>query len=430
MSAERLSVESLENAALDSLFQQGLRLRLYVAPFIFLTSLLIFVWEPVTWRMVLTLGALGFVGARVLYEYRRSRRGGLRRERLTALVHVPAAVLLTVVVASGGVDSPIVVMMPLVAVFLTMFLHPRYGRAFAALGAVSMAVLVVVQQRGLVPELVPQVFGGGARVSATDAQLYTRAGFIVVGLAWAVAVGWVMRNGYRRAIQQALDAREDTLRMHTETTRTLTTLVAEIAHELKNPLASVKGLAQLVDKDVEGRAKERLEVLRREVDGMQEILESFLTFSRPVVPLDVAPVNVAQLAEQVIALHEGLGIGRGVSLRLNAKPEVTVRGDARKLQQVLINLVQNALEVTPDGGAIDVVVAPDGRGARVSVMDRGAGVADVERAFVAGHTTKEKGSGLGLTVSRLVARQHGGDVTLSARDGGGTIATLTLPEAP
>ena len=430
MSAERLSVESLEDAALDNLFQRGLRLRLYVAPFIFLGAVLILVWEPVTWRSGLALGALGFVAARVAFEFLRARSGGLARGRLSALLSVPAAVLMTVVVLSGGVDSPIVVMMPLVAVFLTMFLSPRAGQTFAAFGVLLTLTLAVVEQRALVPALMPVIFGGGPRGSATDALLYTRAGFVIIGLLWAVGVGWVMRSGYRLAIQKALDAREDALRTHDDTQRTLTTLVAEIAHELKNPLASVKGLAQLVDKDVDGRAKERLEVLRREVDRMQELLEAFLTFTRPLVPLDVAPVDLSALAEQVLALHEGLVSERGVTLRLNAKQALSVKGDARKLKQVLLNLVQNALDVTPTGGAIDVVVAPDGRGARISVMDRGPGVTDVERAFVAGHTTKEKGSGLGLTVSRLVARQHGGEVTLAPRDGGGAVATLQLPEAP
>jgi two-component system, NtrC family, sensor histidine kinase HydH len=70
-----------------------------------------------------------------------------------------------------------------------------------------------------------------------------------------------------------------------------------------------------------------------------------------------------------------------------------------------------------------------GEGATVSVMDRGPGALDLERVFEAGVTTKPHGSGLGLTISRLLARQHGGDVVLKARDGGGVIAELTLPGA-
>ena len=163
---------------------------------------------------------------------------------------------------------------------------------------------------------------------------------------------------------------------------------------------------------------------------MQEILESFLNFSRPLVPLDVAPVRLAEVVEQVAALHEGVARERGVTVRLDARPDVMVKADGRKLKQVIINLMQNALDVTPSGGAVDVVVGPDGGGAKISVMDRGPGVKDPERAFDPGVTSKENGNGLGLTISRLLARQHGGDVRLIARDGGGTVAVLTLPGVP
>ena len=119
-----------------------------------------------------------------------------------------------------------------------------------------------------------------------------------------------------------------------------------------------------------------------------------------------------------------------MEVRLDARPDVAVKADARKVKQVLINLVQNAIDVTAQGGSVDVVVGPEGRGAKVSVMDRGPGVADLERAFEPGVTSKAAGNGLGLTIARLLARQHGGDVRLSRRDGGGIVAELTLPGAP
>jgi len=317
-----------------------------------------------------------------------------------------------------------------VTVFLSPFLRPKYGIVFALVGTVVALVLTVVAHREWVSTFVPLAFGGGARGSATDLLLYTRATVIVLALWWAALLGWVMRRAYRSAIQRAVDAHGQLLETQDESTKTLTTLAAEIAHELKNPLASVKGLAALVDRDVSGKTKERVDVLRREIDRMQEILESFLTFSRPLVPLDVAPVQLAEVAQQVAAIHEGMASERGASIRLDVKPEVVVKADVRKVKQVVINLVQNALDVTPSGGAVDVVVTSDGDGARLLVMDRGPGVLDAERAFEPGVTTKEKGSGLGLTVARLVARQHGGDVRLLPRDDGGTVAELTLAGAP
>jgi signal transduction histidine kinase len=428
---QRLSLEQVEDAALEALLQRGVQLRIYAAPLVFLAAMVVVALDPASWRRWLVLVA--FVGAsvRVLYELAHARRFGFERKRLFRLVPVPATVLLLVVLMSGGVDSPIFVMAPLVTVFVSLFFRPAYGFLFAGLGTLVVLTALGIAATGALPDFMPEAFGGGPRGSATETMLYTRAAFAVVALWWASLIGLVMRRAYQSAIQRALDARDEVLRTHEASTKTLTTLAAEIAHELKNPLASVKGLAQLVDREVAApKEKERLGVLRREVDRMQDILEAFLTFSRPVVPLDLGPVQVGELLVEVLALHEGQARERAVTLRLDARPGLTVRADARKVKQVLINLLQNALDVTAPGGAIDLVVGPDGAGVRVSVMDRGPGVADEARAFEPGVTTKPNGSGLGLTVSRLIARQHGGEVRLLAREGGGAVAELTLPEAP
>ena len=423
----KLSLEEVEDAALETLFQRGVQLRLYVAPFIFLGAMSLLAWDPAAWRGWLVAMAITLAIVRLTVEFLRSRKEGLRRTRLATLLPVPATLLLIVVGASGGVESPICVMLPLITVFLCLFLRPTWGFVFAGAATVVVWGLTVIAWNEWVPNFIPAVFGGGPRLAGPAALLFTRAAFITIGLLWASVLGWVMRRAYRSAIQRALDARDELLTSHDDSTRSLTTLVAEIAHELKNPLASVKGLAALVDREAQGKEKERLTVLRREVDRMQEILESFLNFSRPLVPLDVASVRLAEVVEHVAALYEGVARERGVEVRIDARPEVSVKADARKVKQVLINLVQNAIDVTARGGAIDVVVGPEGAGAKISVMDRGPGVTDLERVFEPGVTSKDDGNGLGLTIARLLARQHGGDVRLIARDGGGVVAELSLP---
>lgn len=428
MNAERLSLESLEDAALDRLLDRGIQLRLYLGPPLFLATITLLAWDAASWRRWLVFAIVSLAATRLVWEAVRARRVGFSRGRVASLLPVPATVITLVVVASGGADSPLVVMLPLVAVFLSLFHSPVAGFLFAGFSSLAMGVVTWAEWAELTPEFIPQWFGGGARLS-NDPLLFTRGGAVIVAAWWAAGVGLVMRRAFRSAIQGALDARDEVLHNQHESSKTLTTLAAEIAHELKNPLASVKGLAALVDREAQGKDKERLTVLRREVDRMQEILESFLTFSRPLVPLAVAPVSLAGLVQSVIDLHEGTALERGVALRADLR-EVSVTGDSRKLKQVLINLVQNALDVSPRGSALDLVVRADKFGGSILVMDRGPGVADAERAFDPGVTTKETGSGLGLTVSRLVARQHGGDVRLLARDGGGTIAELALPGAP
>jgi signal transduction histidine kinase len=209
-------------------------------------------------------------------------------------------------------------------------------------------------------------------------------------------------------------------------------LSSEIAHELKNPLASIKGLAVLVAKDTEGRAKERMAVLRGEVDRMQTILDEFLNFSRPLVPLHLAETNLSALAHDVARLHEGSAAERGLSIEVDAPEKAALACDARKVRQVMINLVQNALDASPRGERVTLRVEPRERSLLTLIIDRGAGLAPElkDRLFEAGVTSKQHGSGIGLVVARGLCRQHGGDVTLSANPSGGVIAMIELPRMP
>jgi signal transduction histidine kinase len=163
---------------------------------------------------------------------------------------------------------------------------------------------------------------------------------------------------------------------------------------------------------------------------MQGILEEFLNFSRPLVPLTVSAVDLAALCDEALVLHEGLAAGRGVRLERVGEGPVHAACDPRKVRQVLMNLLHNAVEASPPGGRVTVEVVSTASGnARVSVRDGGSGLLPevASRAFEAGVTTKAKGSGLGLTVARALARQHGGEVTLESGPGGGCVAALVLP---
>jgi signal transduction histidine kinase len=247
--------------------------------------------------------------------------------------------------------------------------------------------------------------------------------------AFAAAAGRTIRWSFDRMVQRTAAAQDESLRAHAERTEELTALSAEIAHELKNPLASVKGLAGLLAQHLpDGKEGERLRVLRREVDRMQTVLDEFLNFSRPLVPLALGDTDVRALCREVAALHEGMARERGVEIAVRGG-DARVRCDPRKTKQVLINLLQNALDAAPAGSAVELEVAGGADGARVRVLDRGCGVpaAVAGAVFSPGVTTKAAGSGLGLTIARALARQHGGDVALAARPGGGTAAEVTLP---
>jgi signal transduction histidine kinase len=258
------------------------------------------------------------------------------------------------------------------------------------------------------------------------------AGAYSIVLVLSQLLGRQLRKTYATILRRELSAQQEALREHKEQAEELTALSAEIAHELKNPLASVKGLASLLGQHLpDGKGAERLGVLRREVDRMQSILDEFLNFSRPLVPLALGDTDVSAIAREVAALHEGLARDRAVHLTVDGAG-VTARCDPRKVKQVLINVVQNALDASAHGAEVRIAseTAEDG-GALVRVLDRGSGIDPVlgDTVFAPGVTTKSNGSGLGLTIARSLARQHGGDLLLRSRTGGGTEALLLLPKA-
>jgi signal transduction histidine kinase len=230
-------------------------------------------------------------------------------------------------------------------------------------------------------------------------------------------------------------ARHEAVATMRERNRELIGLSGALAHELKNPLASIQGLAGLLARKLPGgsREAEQMGVLLGEAKRMGTILDEFLNFSRPVSGLAVRAVSVEALVSDVALLYEGLAADRGIALELDAAGAPEVRCDPRKVKQVLVNLLQNALEAAPRGGTVTLRAKPGPDGAAVfDVEDDGSGLAEEIRAklFRPGATTKPTGTGLGLTVARSIAEQHGGSLELRDREGGGCRAVFVLPAEP
>lgn len=426
--------EQVQREAFSRVFRRLLKLRVVLSPIPVVLVSISLLGDSAAWRvwLVAVAALITLLGIVVAFIWVR-RKDFFLEAAGGSLLYLGVPFFAALCLASGGLESP---MLQLVvpASFFTALLFPR-EKAIPLSGYLMVLIggLAAISMTGAIPDLVPRIFGGGPRAGHSNALLIAATVVNLLMLVWGTLVGMVLRTIFRNMVQLALDARDDALKSHAESIQALTTLSGEIAHELKNPLASVKGLAAMIAREVEGRPAERLAVLRREVDRMQEILEGFLNFSRPLLPLNEQRVTLDGLCRQVAELHEGMAGERGVGVRVADGSSVEAWCDPRKVRQVIINLVQNALEAAPRGSAVELRVGatPDG-GGRVEVLDRGPGLSEEVRArvFEPGVTTKQKGSGLGLAIARALTRQHGGELSLRAREGGGCVAELVLPPAP
>jgi two-component system, NtrC family, sensor histidine kinase HydH len=425
--------EALQRSEFSRAFGTVIGVRAYLAPVMATLALSLAAFEPSAWRRAVLIGLpLVLVSVSILEVLRFRRRGmapGATEANLMLFVFGQPLVAL----ATGGLESPVMPVVLVIALFTSLLITHRPWYYWLGLGTQLAApwVFAGLAIASAVPDFNPRLLGGGPRAGHSDLHLVLAALFLNLGTFIAYRVGGALRQIFDSILWRALEANDELRREHAERAQTLVALTGEIAHELKNPMASVKGLASLLGQQlVEGKGAERLQVLRQEVDRMQVILEEFLNFSRPLLPLAVERVQLRGLCAEVVALHEGLARERGVALALGGEAEV--RCDGRKVRQVLINLVQNALDASPAGATVELACAGSEAGATVRVLDRGPGLeaSIAARLFQPGATTKARGNGMGLTVARSLARQHGGELTLGPREGGGCAGVLTLPPEP
>jgi signal transduction histidine kinase len=221
-------------------------------------------------------------------------------------------------------------------------------------------------------------------------------------------------------MRQALRARD----------RERETMLAGIAHEVRNPLGAMELFAGALAQDLRGRPEAaHLARIQDELASLHRLTEDFLDYARarPLVPEEI---DAALFASEVRELALPLARERGVGLAADGSGRFT--GDRHALRRATLNLARNALEASPGGGTVQLAVHARGGEAVVEVLDRGPGLSSEARGrlFEPFFTTKERGTGLGLALARKAAQAHGGALLLQDRQGGGTAARLVVPAAP
>lgn len=207
-------------------------------------------------------------------------------------------------------------------------------------------------------------------------------------------------------------------------------LAAGVAHEIRNPLTALKGFTQLLHRSAEGNHR-YYEMMLTELERINYIVGEFMVLSRPGQLNQLVPYRLGRMLEDIVPIMESQAILTNVLIQIDEQPNVpNVMCDVNQIKQVLVNLMKNAIEAMPEGGALHIQIrAVESGDVLVEITDQGIGIPQhvIDRLGEPFYTTKQSGTGLGLTVCFKIIQAHGGVLSLSSEPGEGTVALIRLP---
>jgi len=258
----------------------------------------------------------------------------------------------------------------------------------------------------------PQAYADSALILGSEVVLYFLTGG-VIGL---------LQDRARKAALQLKAA---------ESLALLGQAAAAVAHELKTPLVAIGGFAQRIFRDLEPDHphREKLRIIVDQVAHMEHLLREMLDYSRPV-ELHLFPQSINDLVQEAMAMCSVTAEGLKVSLLAKLAPEQNLPIlDGGRVKQVIINLVENAVQASACGTRVSVLTRLDHDEVLVEVKDNGCGISPENRpkVFLPFFTTKSQGTGLGLAISQKIVEAHGGHLEMQSAPGAGTTFTARFP---
>jgi two-component system sensor histidine kinase HydH len=209
-------------------------------------------------------------------------------------------------------------------------------------------------------------------------------------------------------------------------------LSASLAHEIRNPLASIDGAANLIEspQTPDEMRKGSLAIIHKEIQRLNRLLTNLLDFARPRKP-EFRPVDPSRLIDGIINLAGHSAKQKGITLLKHVPaPVPPIECDAEQMKQVILNLAINAVQAMTRPGEVVLSARPADSSVVISVRDQGPGIADenLDKIFNPFFTTKEAGTGLGLSVVHQIVTQHGGVVDAARNPDGGMTFSVSLPQ--
>jgi len=220
--------------------------------------------------------------------------------------------------------------------------------------------------------------------------------------------------------------------LQSERLATIGRMSALVAHEIRNPLSSIGLNAELLEDELSTNSKEPLKILHsiaREVEHLTEITDGYLKFARLPKPT-LATENLNELLSSLLNFVKGEFRGASVEVKHQPDPEVAlVRADEGQLRQAFLNLLRNSIESMPEGGTLTISTERSDGLVRVRIADTGEGIdnACLDRIFDPFFSTREGGTGLGLSLTQQIVAEHGGNIACESSPGQGTCFVVELP---
>lgn len=203
---------------------------------------------------------------------------------------------------------------------------------------------------------------------------------------------------------------------------------AMLAHEIRNPLAGIKGFAQLIEKKPEDpRTRDSAHRIIIETLRLEELTTDLLAFARSD-EFSVSTIHVSEFIEQTVELLRTEAEQFGVSIVLDCSQGLSIRGNRDRLMQVFLNVCRNGLQAMPDGGKLVISSRQSDTGILITITDTGHGISpdDMQKIFEPFFTTKARGTGLGLALCKKIIGEHNGSINIKS-SGAGTTVTMVLP---
>ncbi len=321
-------------------------------------------------------------------------------------------------------------------------LNPAAERMFGvrAASALQRSYTKVFRNHGGFTRLLDAIIGTDPDQTSADLTIFPPDGeAIPASLVWSRLRD---RAGEARGIIVTAHDRTELRRLERQVRRAqrlaaLGTMAAGVAHEVRNPLAGIRGAAQLAGKRVgdDGKLREYVQLIMTEVERLDGIVEQLVRFARPQRP-ERLPASLAEVAEHALSLVRQQAERAGVTCVLKEPvpvPQVDI--DVHQLAQVFLNLFLNAVRAMPDGGRLTVRVVtdtgprPGQRVAVAQVQDSGGGIdrQTLDKLFTPFFTTHPDGTGLGLAIAHRIMEEHGGGLDVASAPGAGATFYVSIP---